>query len=201
MILLTHFYWSFPLYKRSSVHDTLISFFAYVRMQFQPPVVSLQADNGTEFLNSPSLEFFHRHGIHLRLSCPYTSQQNGKAEWAICTVNNTMLTLLFQAHMPPSFRVEALATTTYLLNCRPSTTIQNSTPALLLSTISVSSDACAIPTLIPSVPINLALVRWPIFFSYPSSHKGYRLYEIGTHHVHICSHVIFVEDVFPFPQT
>jgi hypothetical protein len=35
------------------------------------------------------------------MSCPYTSQQNGKAERTIRTTNNVIRTLLFQASMPP----------------------------------------------------------------------------------------------------
>ena len=35
------------------------------------------------------------HGIHIRFSCPYTSQQNGKAERIIRTVNDIVRYLLF----------------------------------------------------------------------------------------------------------
>jgi hypothetical protein len=35
------------------------------------------------------------------MSCPYTSQQNGKAERILRTTNNVIRTLLFQASMPP----------------------------------------------------------------------------------------------------
>ncbi|KAK1605995.1 hypothetical protein QYE76_029668 [Lolium multiflorum] len=86
---------------------------------FGVTIRSLQTDNGTEFLNKTVDTLLTTHGTALRLSCPYTSQQNSKAERAIPTINDTMRTLMFQAHIPAPFWAEALATATYLLN-RPS---------------------------------------------------------------------------------
>jgi histone deacetylase 1/2 len=72
-----------------------------VSTQFGCTIKSVQCDNGREFDNSASRTFFLAHGTTLRMSCPYTSQQNGKAERMIRTVNNVTRTLLFQASMPP----------------------------------------------------------------------------------------------------
>ena len=115
----SHFMWTYPLRRKSDTCDILINFFAYARTQFNLPIVSLQTDNGTEFVNSTLVEFLARNGTHLRMSCPYTSPQNGKAERIICTINDVVRTLLFQASMPPNFWVEALHTSTYLLNRLP----------------------------------------------------------------------------------
>ena len=112
----SHFYWSFPLRQKSCVSRTLEFFFAYVRTQFGRTIRSIQTDNGTEFLNSVVDNLITTRGTTLRLSCPYTSQQNGKAERAIRTINDTMRTLMFQAHLPEPFWAEALAAATYLLN-------------------------------------------------------------------------------------
>jgi hypothetical protein len=46
------------------------------------------------------------------MSCPYTSSQNGKAERMIRTTNDTIRTLLLQAHLPARFWAEALHTST-----------------------------------------------------------------------------------------
>jgi len=66
------------------------------------------------------------------MSCPYTSQQNGKAERTIRTTNNVIRTLLFQASMPPSYWADALATATHLLNRLPTKTLNMSTPFFAL---------------------------------------------------------------------
>jgi hypothetical protein len=66
--------------------------------------------------------------VKLRMSCPYTSPQNGKAERMLRTTNNMIRTLLLQASMPPRYWVDALHTSTYLLNCLPTKTVRASCP-------------------------------------------------------------------------
>ena len=85
----SHFCWTFPLRHKSEVHRHLVEFIAFARMQFSVIPKAFQADNGTEFLNRATTDFLSSHGISLRLSCPYTSQQNGKAECILRTTNNT----------------------------------------------------------------------------------------------------------------
>jgi histone deacetylase 1/2 len=122
------FYWSFPLRQKSCVPCTLANFYAYVRTHFNTTIRSLQTENGTDFLNSTIEKLLSQHGTKLRLLCPYTSQQNGKSEHAIHTINDTIRTLMFQAHLPESFWAEALATSTFLLNRRPSKAIGSRIP-------------------------------------------------------------------------
>jgi hypothetical protein len=109
----------------------LTQFFAYVKTQVGVTIKVVQCDNGREFDNSSSCTFFLTHGV-LRMSCPYTSPQNGKAERVIRTTNNTIRSLLFQANIPPTFWVEALHTATLLLNILPTKTLHFSTPHFAL---------------------------------------------------------------------
>jgi len=48
------------------------------------------------------------------------------------TTNDTIRTMLLHASMPPPYWAEALATATFLLNRRPSSSIQNNIPYQLL---------------------------------------------------------------------
>ena len=68
--------------------------------QFGLTVKAVQCDNGREFDNSISHSFFLSQGVQLRMSCPYTSPQNGKAERMIRTTNDVVRTLLIQASLP-----------------------------------------------------------------------------------------------------
>ena len=45
----THYTRTFPLKQKSEVADVLTAFYAYVRTQFQLPILALQTDNGREF--------------------------------------------------------------------------------------------------------------------------------------------------------
>ena len=83
------------------------------------PYAFIQCDNGREFDNASNRNFFLSIGTFLRFSCPYTSPQNGKAEWSLRSINDILRTLLIQASLPPRFWAEALRTATFLLNIWP----------------------------------------------------------------------------------
>ena len=91
----SHYFWMFPLKLKSDAFSTLAHFFAFVSTQFDTTIKSVQCDNGREFDNSTSRMFFLTHGVHLRMSCPYTSPQNDRAEHIICSINNIVCSLLF----------------------------------------------------------------------------------------------------------
>jgi hypothetical protein len=112
----SHYLWTFPLRQKSDTYPTLSHFIAWVSTQFSRTIRSIQCDNGREFYNNASRDFFLSRGVHLRMSCPYTSPQNGRAGRMIRTTNDVVRSLHFQASLPARYWAEALATTTYLLN-------------------------------------------------------------------------------------
>lgn len=99
----SYFVWTFPLRLKSDTFRTLTNFFAYVKTQFSKTIKSIQCDNGGEFDNTAARTFFLTEGVVLRMSCPHTSPQNGKAEHMIRSINNIVRSLLFQASLPSSF--------------------------------------------------------------------------------------------------
>lgn len=66
------------------------------------------------------------------MSCPYTFQQNSKAEHALCTINNIVRSLLFQGSLLPVYWADSLHTASYLLNCHPTMTLGGLTPFFAL---------------------------------------------------------------------
>jgi transposase InsO family protein len=95
--------WTYPLHNKSDATITIKQFYALILNQFHISIQSVQCDNGGEFVNNDLHAFLSKHGITYRLSCPYTSSRNGKAERAIRTANDIMRTILLQAHMPPQY--------------------------------------------------------------------------------------------------
>ena len=91
----SHHLWAFPLRLKSDTYSTLTNFFAYVLTQFNATVKAVQCDNGKEFDNSSARTFVLTNVVHLRMSCPYTSAQKGKAERIIRSTNNVIRSLLF----------------------------------------------------------------------------------------------------------
>jgi hypothetical protein len=90
-----HYLLTFPLRQKSDTYPTLSHFFAWVSTQFSRTIRSVQCDNGHEFYNNASRDFSLSCGVHLHMSCPYTSPQNGRVERMIRTTNDVMRSLLF----------------------------------------------------------------------------------------------------------
>lgn len=201
----SHYSWSFPLRCKSDTSPTLQRFFQYVLTQFNVLIKCLQCDNGGEFINSSLRTYFSNNGITFRLSCPYTSPQNGKAERLIRSTNDILRTLLIQANFPPAFWVESLHTATYLLNRRPSSPINFLTPFYLLFGVHPTYDhlrafgCLCFPNTYSTSPHKLAprSVRC-VFIGYPLEHKGYRCLDLHSRRVFISRHVVFDESSFPY---
>nr|CAB3451012.1 unnamed protein product [Digitaria exilis] len=186
----------------SDAFPTLLHFFAWVSTQFGCTVKAAQCDNGREFDNHTSRDFFLTQGIQLRMSCPYTSSQNGRAERMIRTTNDVIRTLLIQASLPARFWAEAVHRATYLLNRLPSTAIAAPTPHHALFGTPPSYDdlrvfGCACyPNTSATTPHKLAphLTRC-VFLGYSPDHKGYRCFDLTSRRILIARHVL--ESLFP----
>ena len=144
-------------------------------------------------------------GTHLRLSCPYTSQQNGKSERILRTVNDCIRTMLISSAAPLTFWAEALATATYLINRRPCRATGTATPYALLFGVAPSYDGLRVfgcrcfPNMLATSPHKLAPRSTTcVFIGYPAYHHGYRCYELESGRVITSRHVIFDESVYPF---
>ena len=85
-------------------------------------------------LDPPLKSFLSSHGIHLWLSSPYTSPQNGKVECFLRTLSNITLTILIHARKPVPYYAEALVAAMYFLNRRPCSAVRHSIPYQLLYT-------------------------------------------------------------------
>jgi transposase InsO family protein len=104
----SHYAWTYPLRQKSDATSTIMQFYAQILNQFHLSIQCLQCDNGGEFINTTLRNCLLDRGITFRLSCPYTSSRNGKAERCIRTINDIIRTLLIQAHMPPELSGTAL---------------------------------------------------------------------------------------------
>jgi hypothetical protein len=98
----THYLWTISLRNKSDVLPTIRSFISYVHTQFRLPILAFQTDNGREY-DSTAMRLLSSLGTQLRLSCPYTSQQNGKAERILRTLNYCLRTMLNHSAAPLTF--------------------------------------------------------------------------------------------------
>jgi hypothetical protein len=121
------------------------------------------------------------------MSCPYTSPQNGKAEYIIRTINNAIRTLLIQASLPGRYWAEGLHTAVYLLNRLPTEMISAAFPHVTLFGSAPSyEDLCIFgcacyPNITATAPHKLAPRSTRcVFLGYSADHKGYRCLDLST---------------------
>ncbi|GKA99800.1 ribonuclease H-like domain-containing protein [Tanacetum coccineum] len=202
----SQFVWVYPLLNKSDAWSKFVLFRTYVRTQFKCEIRSFQCDHGGEFDNRNFHKLFDDNGIQFRFSCPKTSQQNGKSERMVHTINNLIRTLLFQANLPPTFWVEALNVATHLLNFLPSTAIHNEIPYTRL--FGTNPDYSLLRTFgclcYPHLDTNHKLEPRAtplIYLGQASNHRGYRCLDLKTNKIIISCHVTFDETVFPYGST
>ena len=201
----SHYLWVFPLKSKSQVFSTFLLFLAHIKNQFHSTIKTIQCDNGTEYVKTVFKSYCDQHGIVFRHSCPYTSSQNGKAERMIRSTNDVARSLLFHASLPPSFWVEALHMATYLLNIRPTKTLDFLTPVHRLynrapSYTHLRTFGClCYPNISATMPHKLSPRSTPcLFLGYPPHHRGYRCLDLSSKKIIISRHVTFDESSFPF---
>lgn len=113
--------------------------------------------------------------------------------------------MLFQAHMPSSYWVEALQMAADLFNILPFPSINNEIPFSRFFLKPISYDHLGIfgclcyPNLIPTSQHKLAARSSKcIVLGYPSNHSGYRCLNLQNHRIILSRHVTFDESSFPF---
>lgn len=127
-------------------------------------------------------------GIERQLSIPYAHQQNGKAEWAIRTIEGRLFAMLETANLPPTLWGEAVLTVCYLWNGKESSTlppgitpyevVNNQKPDL--SHLHVWGARC-----FAHIPIEQQIKLGPhshiaYFMGYSDGTKGYCLQDADT---------------------
>ncbi|XP_019100085.1 PREDICTED: uncharacterized protein LOC104779870 isoform X1 [Camelina sativa] len=204
----SHYVWVYPLKQKSDAFSRFLHFSAIVRTQFHHGISFLQCDNSGEFNNRHFRDHLASTGTGFRFSCPHTSQQNGKAERMLRTINNLIRSLLIHAHMPLGYWVEALHTATHILNLLPSAAINNEVPFTRLFNktprydhLRVFGSLCYPNLLATSVHKLAPRSTACVFLGYPSDQRGFRCLDIHSKRIILSRHVVFGDNVFPFAHS
>lgn len=200
----TRYTWIYLLKLKSDVKEAFIHFKNLITNQYNAHTQIFHSDNGTEYKSLTPL--FHELGIIHRFSCPYTPEQNGRAERKHRHIVETALTLLNHAHVPLKHWDDAFITSTYLINRMPSVVLNNKTPYELLtghlpnySHLKVFGCLC-FPYLKPYNNHKLEPKSQScVFLGYNPVYKGYKVL-LPNKKLIITRHVLFYENVFPFHE-
>jgi histone deacetylase 1/2 len=202
----TKYIWYYPLVAKSDVYSVFHQFQTLVERQFSLKIKCVQTEWGGEYRKLST--FFQTIGIHHRLICPHTHEQNGTVERRHRHIVETGLTLLGQCKAPFCFWNYAFDTSVYLINHMHTLVLDKQSPFDCLFQGSpdyhfLHTFGClCFPFLRPYNNHKLDFRSSPcVFFGYNSSHLGYRCFDIESHRMYISRHVRFHKHVFLFDKS
>ena len=112
----SRFTWFYPLKIKTGFYTVLPIFINLVQTQCSSKIKIFQSDGGTEIVNHIVRKNFEYNGTLHWFSCPQTPQKNGRAERKHRHIVETSLAMLFNANIPASYWVDALSSTTFIIN-------------------------------------------------------------------------------------
>jgi transposase InsO family protein len=120
--------WVYFLNNRDEVFGKFKEFKAFVEKQSGKSINILRTDNGKEYVNKDFDHYCKYNGIKREHTIPYTPQKNGVVERKNMTLMEMTRCMLHARNMDPKFWVEAINTTTYIVNKTPTIVVKHKTP-------------------------------------------------------------------------
>ena len=122
----------FLMKSHSELLDIYRTFAKMVETQFSKPIKAFRSDNALEYTQHDFQAILKHYGTISHLSCPGTSQQNGRAECKLRHILDTVRALMIFTSVPTPFWGEATLTAVYTINRLPTLILDNCTPHKLL---------------------------------------------------------------------
>jgi transposase InsO family protein len=192
--------WVFLMKSRSELLDIYRNFAKMIETQFSKPIKAFRSDNALEYTQHDFQSILKHYGTISHLSCPGTSQQNGRAERKLRHILDTVRALLLSTSLPTPFWGEATLTAVYTINRLPTPILDNCTPYERLfgsvpsyHHLRIFGSACFV-LLQPHERTKLEpRSRLCCFLGYGVEQKGYRCYDPVSRRLRISRHVVFWE--------
>ena len=201
----SRFCWLFPLKRKSDVCSVFVNFHKAVERQFNAKILNFQSDWGGEFRAVHT--YLKEHGIHHRITCPHTHQQNGTVERKIRHVVDTCLTMLAHSSVPRRFWTFGVTTAAYLVNRLPSPVLQQSSPYEKLFGTSPDYNflrvfGCTMYPLLRPFNRNKFSYRSAacVFLGYSNHHLGYICFNPTDQKIYLSRHVRVDESRFLYKE-
>ncbi|CAI7831930.1 unnamed protein product [Closterium sp. NIES-53] len=162
----------------------------------------LRSDWGGEFLGKEFTDFVDGKGIVHDLTCPYTPQQNGMAEWEMRTAVKSVRTMLLHMGVQHHWWHLALRQADWVRNClERSTTPPGTTPYQLLTgkkpDLTLAQVwGCMVQFMVPEQQRGGKLApkaRWGLHLGVSPESKGWEVLDLTDNKVVTWVEVIFFE--------
>ena len=194
----SHYNWIFPMKYRSEILPIYSNFAKMVKTQFSKCIKTFQSDNALEYTQYAFQALLHSYGTVYHLTCPSTSQQNGRAERKLRHILDIVRALLLSAKVPTPFWSQTALHAVHAINRIPSTVIHNQTPYERLFGSPpdyhhlCSFESARFVLLQPHEHNKLEpQSRLCCFLGYGKTQKGYRFYDPVSHHLRVSRNVVF----------
>ena len=112
--------WIFPMKSRFEILPIYSNFAKMVETQFSKRIKTFRSDNALEYAQYAFQALLHSYGTVHHLTCPGTSQQNGRAKRKLRHIFNTVHALFLSAKVPARFWGEAALNAVHAINRIPS---------------------------------------------------------------------------------
>ncbi|CAI7736015.1 unnamed protein product [Closterium sp. NIES-53] len=198
----TRFVWLMPVAKKSDVLWEFQKWPMLVERQAKKSVLMLHSDRGGEFLGKEFTDFVDGKGIVHDLTCPYTPQQNGMAEWEMRTAVDSVRTMLLHMDVQHHWWHLALRQVVWVRNClERSTTPPGTTPYQLLTGKKPDLTlarvwGCMVQFMVLEQQRGGKMApkaRWGVHLGVSSESKGWEVLDLTDNKVVTSVQVIFYE--------
>ena len=183
---------------RSELLQVYSNFAKMVETQFSKRIKIFRSDNALEYTQYAFQVVLHSYGTIHQLTCPGTSQQNGRAERKLCHILDTVRALLLSAKVPAPFWGKAALHAVHAINRIPNPVIQNQTPYQHLfgsppNYHHFHSFGSACFVLLQPHEHNKLKPRSRIccFLGYGETQKRYRCYDPVSHRLRVSRNILF----------
>lgn len=185
---------------KSDTFSTFLQFQQMIERQTGNKIKVFKSDNGREFVNEHFTNHFKKTGIIAERTAPYCAEQNGRIERENRSIVECARTMLIDANLPETLWAEAVSTSVYILNRRPSKVHDKVTPfekftskkATLKHMRKFGAEA---HVHIPKIARGKfdSKAQKVIFIGYDGYSTNYRLYNHNTRKVTVARDVTFNE--------
>ena len=196
------FTWLYLMKSKAETHIHLINFVSMIKTQFQKTIKIIRTDNGLEFNMT---DIFKTEAIIHQTSCIETPEQNGLVERKHQHIMNVTRALLFQSNLSQNFWNFVVLYVVNLINCLPTPFLKDSTPfeilygnAFDMRQLHVFGCLCYVSTISANRTKLDPRALIGIFLGFKPNVKGYVVYDLKSHSIHVSRNVIFYENKFPF---
>ncbi|KAL2236674.1 UNVERIFIED_CONTAM: Retrovirus-related Pol polyprotein from transposon TNT 1-94 [Sesamum indicum] len=192
--------WVYFLKRKSDAFDTFRRWRALVENETGLQVKCLRSDSGGEYSSEGIKNYCADHGIRMQKTIPGTPQQNGVAERMNRTLNERARCMRLKSGLPKMFSADAVNTAAFLINQRPSVSLNNRIPEEVWSGKKVDLSflrtfGCSAYILNDDrTKLDAKSIKCT-FIGYGTDEFGYRFWDDQNRKIIRSRNVIFNEDV------